>query len=239
MLFLIALLLELIRSGAFNKKKDKKTKERVDFVQQQAKRIPKGPNPFATGGRNYIKKEDWERERRNYAKIIKWFDEFGIEEWIQIQKIIKTKIVSGDPQFRYNFWLFWEFFGYVARRKEMRRPLTKNQQRILELGQILFGFRNQDGEIICGYKPGDSQQKQKWMPGQYLPLISSWLIKASYNPRRKTMTVIMRRGKANYRFYNVPWTAFVAIVTLPNHAGTYWWKHFYWKYSVNVKKWRR
>lgn len=58
MLFLIALLLELIRSGAFNKKKDKKTKERVEFVQQQAKRIPQGPNPFATGGRNYIKKED-------------------------------------------------------------------------------------------------------------------------------------------------------------------------------------
>lgn len=237
MLFLIALLLELIRSGTFNKKKDKKTKERIEFVQQQAKKVPIGPNPFATGGRNYIKKEDWERERRNYAKIIKWFDEFGLEEWIQIQKIIKTKIVSGDPQFRYNFWLFWEFFGYVARRKEMGRPLTKNQQRILELGQILFGFRNQDGEIICGYKPGDSQQK--WMPGQYLPLTSSWLIRASYNPRRKIMTVIMRRGKANYRFYNVPWTAFVAIVTLPNHAGTYWWKHFYWKYSVNVKKWRR
>lgn len=237
MLFLIALLLELIRSGTFDKKKDKKTQERIDFVQQQAKRIPKGPNPYATGGRNYIKKEDWERERRNYAKIIKWFDEFGLEEWIQIQKIIKTKIVSGDKQFRYNFWLFWEFFGYVARRKEMGRPLTKNQKRILELGQILFGFKNEDyDDIVIGEPPG---KKEPWKPSQYLPISSSWLIKASYNPRRKTMVVIMKRGKANYRFFNVPWTAFVAVVTLPNNAGTYWWKHFYWKYSVNVKKWRR
>lgn len=238
MLFLIALLLELIRSGTFDKKKDKKTQERIEFVQQQAKRIPKGPNPYATGGRNYIKKEDWERERRNYAKIIKWFDEFGLEEWIQIQKIIKTKIVSGDKQFRYNFWLFWEFFGYVARRKEMGRPLTKNQKRILELGQILFGFKNQDEDIIIVDFEHDGPQN-KWLPSQYLPITSSWLIKASYNPRRKIMNVIMKRGKANYRFFNVPWTAFVAIVTLSEHAGTYWWKHFYWKYSVNVKKWRR
>lgn len=238
MLFLIALLLELIRSGTFDKKKDKKTQERIEFVKQQAKRIPKGPNPYATGGRNYIKKEDWERERRNYAKIIKWFDEFGIQEWMLIQKIIKTKIVSGDKQFRYNFWLFWEFFGYVARRKEMGRPLTKNQKRILELGQILFGFKNQDEDIIIVDFEHDGPQN-KWLPSQYLPITSSWLIKASYNPRRKIMNVIMKRGKANYRFYNVPWTAFVAIVTLSEHAGTYWWKHFYWKYSVNVKKWRR
>lgn len=52
---------------------------------------------------------------------------------------------------------------------------------------------------------------------------------------RGTLYVTMVRGKHVYEFPNFPYWEFLMLFAVRANVGTYWWKHWLWKYSTNPK----
>lgn len=60
---------------------------------------------------------------------------------------------------------------------------------------------------------------------------SSYILTASYDWTVRELSLTMIRGRASYKFYNVPKEVWIHLSTLPAKAGTYWWDQWF-KYTI-------
>lgn len=225
MLFLISLLLELVRLGILNflqLSRLKKQKSGVSIKRSGPTKIPtekditiKRKGPFKIVADEFV---DVVQSKRDYNKILDIFENLTPKQWNQVRKAIWRGTRSNNWKLRDQFDEFIEQVNYIATRKIKGRPLTKNQTRILNIAKKML--LDKHGTFT------------------YNPLKSSWLIACAYVADKRVMWVKMVRGTTIYRFVNVPPEAYIAIIVLSGHAGTYWWKEWFWRYSTNQARWK-
>lgn len=94
------------------------------------------------------------------------------------------------------------------------RELSSSEKTFLKMFEKLF------------IKEGQANKITDWHN-----LASTWLIDCKYSMKQKTLKVKMERGKSIYTFYGVPVEYFLFLATALNHAGTLWWKKWFWQFS--------
>lgn len=233
MIVFLVLLSLLVSTGILDSKKKKK--QRIEKVlkrrtnQAQPKQKTKSePHRYSKNGTPLY--GCWGKPNPNFVprqmvgritlkEVIEIFGSLDAKEKKYVQRLIQEKVVHGNYKNKQAFEEFLEYYRKAIERKSRHQGLSENQKKLLALAEDLFVPDN------------DSSS--------YRPLHSSWLISVKYTPRTKMMWVNMIRGKAIYKFPNVPKEAYLALLAQVNHAGTYWWKNWYWKYSTNAAKWNK
>lgn len=73
---------------------------------------------------------------------------------------------------------------------------------------------------------------------------SSWIIAYRYvgesgKAKKGSLYVVMIRGKAIYEFPNFPYVEYIMLNHVTGSIGRYWWKKWYWRYSINRTKYKK
>lgn len=220
MLFLLSILAAIAGTGVID-----------DLVGRRQRKLKEQPKKLRVKNARHYKKirlpnnfkiPDYDipqLKRYSRVKILEIFEKLSPHQREVLARQIQKHIKNGNWKLKRAYEDFLESVNRIMLRADRGAKLNSIDKRIVGLAIDLLIPKTQQSF--------------------YVPIYSSWLISAKYNPRSKLMWVKMVRGKRIYKFPNVPPIAYLALISCKNHAGTFWWRKNYWLYSTNWKKWQR
>lgn len=116
---------------------------------------------------------------------------------------------------------------------EVMRTMKK-----VEMGKNITREERDAYKLFEDFHLGD----KSGVPKGYTTIKSSWILEIKYTQSTKRMWVKMIRGKAIYKFPQVPSIAVIALLVANESGasvGKKWWSDWYWKYSTNSSNWVR
>lgn len=160
-----------------------------------------------------------------YGSFKKFWDKLTPQQKSFIRKQMFNAIQGGKKTTVIReYKKYMRMVGGVMKKVEMGKNITSEEKAAYKLFE----------DFHLGDKSGT--------PKGYTPISSSWILEIKYTQSTKRMWVKMIRGKAIYKFPQVPSFAVIALLVANesgSSVGKKWWRDWYWKYSTNASNWVR
>lgn len=223
MLFLLAILGYIASTGILDylwKKFFKKDKDLPTTKSNKKKKSTK-KNLITPKQINKLSQKDITKlsKKITLKDIVEIYSKINEQQKDQLRRAIYKGVASSNWKLREEYEQFMKSIRVALRKKARNQAMTYNQVKLVEIARDLLINKN---------------QTNKYIPGR-----SSWIIAIKYTPSSKLMWVKMVRGKVIYKFPNVGDIDYLALITCAGTQGTFWWKEWYWRFSINASRWNR
>lgn len=237
MLFLLSLL--LVVAASYKKKPSKKVPLKK---QSSSTKLPKLGNSKA----DRLERIARSKIARN-NDVITLFEMLTDQEFQMLRNFIFTKNKSMDMKYHSLLNAFLRKLNRALWRTQRGFQLTREERMIIAISDKLFindrgvsTFKMQRPVSSSGSSGGSSSSKPSGSGTNRIdyPTInvnSSWILTARYTASTGMLRLTMIRSGKIYKFPKVPRLAYLALISQTAHAGTFWWRNWYWKYSTNPR----